>query len=83
MQVAEHTNAIRDAKGRCDEFTRGDVGRLQRMSLVSHSVLPSLCITGLSPFYLSLSLSVDLGEIRSNKDEWRKEVNVMVVVADK
>jgi len=53
------------------------------MSLVSHSVLPSLCITGLSPFYLSLSLSVDLGEIRRNKDEWRKEVNVIVIGADK
>lgn len=33
-QCLEHTTAIASAKGRCDEFTRGDVGRLQRMSLV-------------------------------------------------
>ena len=32
QQVLEHTTAIASAKGRCDEFTRGDVGRLQRMS---------------------------------------------------
>jgi len=31
-QVLEHTTAIASARGRCDEFTRGDVGRLQRMS---------------------------------------------------
>jgi hypothetical protein len=31
-QCLEHTTAIASAKGRCDEFTRGDVGRLQRMS---------------------------------------------------
>jgi predicted nucleic acid-binding Zn-ribbon protein len=29
-QVLEHTTAIASARGRCDEFTRGDVGRLQR-----------------------------------------------------
>jgi len=35
-QVLEHTTAIASARGRCDEFTRGDVGRLQRMSLSFH-----------------------------------------------
>ena len=31
-QCLEHSTAIASAKGRCDEFTRGLVGRLQRMS---------------------------------------------------
>jgi hypothetical protein len=45
-QCLEHTTAIVSAKGRCDEFTRGDVGRLQRMSLFFLLTLfPSLLLS--------------------------------------
>jgi hypothetical protein len=53
-QCLEHTTAIASAKGRCDEFTRGDVGRLQRMSpffLLSHllSFFPSPILSFIPP----------------------------------
>ena len=44
-QVLEHTTAIASARGRCDEFTRGDVGRLQRMSLSSSPRFSSSCVS--------------------------------------